>query len=566
MHAKKLLDVGSCVTIVALLLAGCAPAAAPPAPPKQAPAQAPTVQSKPAAETPVSKPAAHTPSPKAAPMESGRYGGVLTKSTLADPPMLDFSLNTSLMIFEHVGSVYNGLFQYDPLQPDKIINDLVEKWEASPDGKVYIFHLKTGIKWHDGKPFSAEDAAFTLMRNRFDKRSQLKDYAGFIEKAEASGPNTLKVTLEQPWSAFLANLAIGYSYMVPKHVVEAKGDLRTTAIGTGPFKLKDYSSGVRSEVVKNPDYFIKGRPYLDKISVLIVRDDAVRFAAFRTGQIKLTGISNSALSSSQAKFVKAVMSDKVNVLVGPALAFPAFIMQTRNKPWDDVRVRQAANLAIDRMLAIKVLEEGEADVGGIPGVVPRSEWSIPEDELLKMPGIRPSKEADREQAKKLLAEAGFPGGLKTKTLTRADYSSYIYLAQFVQNQLATVGIDLEIDAQEGAVYMERRGRFAYETMSSRATTVMADPDGASKYFGADNIYGFRDEKSFELFSKQRAAMDVAARKKLVIELQKRGLEVVPYVVLSWAYQRVGIWNEVRNYKAPIGNYNNHKFQDVWMAK
>ncbi|MBI2906214.1 MAG: ABC transporter substrate-binding protein [Chloroflexi bacterium] len=545
------------LTAFGLLLASCAPAAAPPPQPTQPlakPATSPEAKGAAPAATP--KPTAGQP----------RYGGVLTKVSPADPPMLDLALNTTMLIFENVGSVYNGLFQYDPLQNDKIVNDLVEMWETSPDGKVYTFTLKSGVKWHDGRPFTAEDAAFTLTRDKFDKASQLKDYTGSLQKAEAVDASTLKVTLESPWSAFIANLAIGYLIIVPKHVVQAKGDLRTTAVGTGPFKLKEYAQGVGSDLVKNPDYFVEGRPYLDGLKVFIVKDDGARFAAFRTGQIKLTGVGSGALKPGQANLVRNNMRDKASVMVSPSLQFPAFIMQTRNKPWDDVRVRQAVNLAVDRGTAVKVLEEGEGDIGTVPGIVPKSEWIIPEAEMMQMPGFRSPKDQDIAQARKLMADAGFPNGLKTKTLTRAGSTPMINTAQFFKDQLAKIGIEVEIDPRESAVYLERRGRFAYETLAATATTVMVDPDGASKYFGADNIYGFKDEQTFQIFDKQRATLDMNERKKLVIELQRRGLELSPFVVAGWGFNRVGVWNEVRNYKPPIGNYNNHKFADVWLAR
>ncbi|MBI2908618.1 MAG: hypothetical protein HYX92_13330 [Chloroflexi bacterium] len=551
------------IAVLALLLASCAPGAAPT--PKPAPPAQPTAKPPAPAASPAAKPTAPAATPKPAAGEP-RYGGVLVKSSSADPPMLDFALNAGYNIFENVGSVYNGLFQYDPLQNDKIINDLVEKWEASPDGKVYTFNLKPGVKWHDGQPFSAEDAAFTLTRDKFEKASQVKDYVGFLQKAEAVNPTTLKVTLEQPWSAFIANLAVGYLGIMPKHVLQTKGDMRSTAVGTGPFKLKEYVQGVGSTLVKNADYFVKGRPYLDGIKVFIIKDDGSRFAAFRTGQIRLTGISAGGLNPSQANLARSSMQDKVTVLNSPVLQFPTFIMQTRNKPWDDARVRQAVNLVIDRSLAIKVLDEGEGDIGSVPGIVPKSEWIIPEAELLQMPGFRSPKDADIAQARKLMAEAGFPNGLKTKTLTRAGFSAYINTAQFMKDQLAKIGIELEIDPQETAIYVERRGRFAYDTMAATASTIMLDPDGASKYFGADNIYGFKDEQTLQLFARQRATLDVGERKKLLLDLQRRAIELSPYVLSHWSQMRTGFWNEVMNYGAPIGQYNNHKFQDVWLAK
>ncbi|MBI2906675.1 MAG: ABC transporter substrate-binding protein [Chloroflexi bacterium] len=552
MWPSRLLMTAISLATLALLIASCAPVAAPAT---RAPAPAAT---KPAAAAPTVKPAGPIPTSKPA-AEQPRYGGTLSLGASADPPSLDPIKEASGTLF-NIYPVYSGLLQYDPLANEKIIPDLAERWELGADKMSYTFYLRKDARWHDGKPFTAEDAAFSVDNQR-KTSARKKDLLSAISGAEVAGENAVRVTLKYPSASIPAWLAVGSMAMAPKHVYDAKRDLRNEGDGTGPFKLKNYSLGIAMELVKNPNYFVPGRPYLDGITAYIVRDRGTLMAAFRTGRIKLP-VPYIFVAPSEAKMIGGSVPQAI-VQPYKSLRFGIFRMKMTDKPLDDVRVRRAMYLATDRQAALRAVGEGEGTLGvaNIGG-----EWAIPQEELLKQPGFRQPKDADIAEAKKLLAEAGYAGGLDTKILVRTGYGADLKVAEFMTDQLSKVGIRAVVDVQESATYLDRIDRGAYETTTSNDGIDITDPDSSSSYFVKGNRYFVSDDKLHELFQKQVGTTDPAERKKVVLEMQYRVMEVAPYVIALWFRHYIAFWPEVKNYKAGTGQHNNSKYQDVWLAK
>lgn len=559
MRTKKWFFLASSLAILSLLWTSCAPAVAPTPLPKTTPLPA----KAPVAETPAPKPAAPSPTPKPA-AEQPNYGGTLTMIAHADPPDLDVQRQTILALFGAAGPAYSGILQYDPFQNDKIIGDLAERWEASPDGTTYTFYFHKGVKWHDGKPFTSLDAKFSL--ERYQDFSGLKVFVKGIKTIETPDANTLKVILERPNAAFTSQIAHGRILMAPKHVVDAKGSLRRDVVGTGPYKHEEYVSSLGTKLVKNPDYFIKGRPYLDRINSYIISDVSTRLAAFRAGRVKMIGMPpDQPLTLAQSEAVKKEMPQAA-VLPYRALNGWAIPMNTTKPPWDDVRVRRAAFLAIDRQKALQVVAEG---VGELGLTFIYGEYAVPEAELLKMPGYRQPKDQDIAEAKRLLAEAGHEKGFKSSINVRAGYAMYEKVAIFAKDQLAKVGIDLQLNVLEFASYLDRANRLAFDTMSRLDPLTIEDP-GVSDRDLTLKMGGFfatmDDPKLMELYDKQAAAMDVNERKKLVYEIQYRVAEIATHIFFFWSNGFLAMAPDVRGYKPGIGTHNNYKLQEVWLAK
>ncbi|MBI2906155.1 MAG: hypothetical protein HYX92_00720 [Chloroflexi bacterium] len=555
------------LNILAIAVASCAPAAAPaPTPrPTSAPAKAETPAAKPVA--PASTPAA-TPKPAA---DQPRYGGVLTRANPEDPPNLDVHQASSVNAQLPLANIYNGLVRYDPADVNKVIPDITEKWEVSPDGKVYTFSLQKGVKWHDGRPFTSEDAKFSLERMAFWKEHKIVSPRGGallspVEKVDAVDPNTLKVTLKYPSASFLENAASGFVLMLPKHVIQAKGDMKKDAVGTGPFKFKDWSLGVSFEVVKNPDYFVKGLPYLDGVKVFPIKDDATRLAAFRTGQIRMTGIASKALTHTEAERVRREMPDKATVVSHPAAMRYLLFFNSKKKPWDDIRVRQAVDLVFDRKAAIAI----NTNVGVLGASLhPTGKWGIPEDDMAKRPGYRQPKDQDVAKAKSLLTEAGYADGFKTTMLVRSGTVSE-QQGVVAKDQLGKIGINVSLDVRESAVWQDRSNRHDFEISSLPASDPTDDPDATfSAYYitgGSRNFGEFSDKQIDDLFKKQAATLDEKERKKLVLQIQERILELALYPVIFWDVYNMGYWNEVRGYKPGFGPYTHNNLDRVWLAR
>lgn len=566
MSMKKLLTIVSCLTAVGLLMASCAPAVAPTATPQKASTPAKTT-----VETPAAKPTMPTPSPKPG-AEQPRLGGVLTWAQGPEPASFDIHQESGGQHPLYLMPAYNGLLQYDPSSwPEpKIVQDLASSWEISSDGLEYTFRLKSGVKWHDGKPFTSEDVKLSLDRNRTPPRGMRSPrQAAFrsIAEVQAVAPDTVRIRLQRPSAALFSILAIDWLVVLPKHVVEAKGDMKRDILGTGPYKFKSFTPGASFEVVKNKDYFIKGRPYLDGITWYIVPDIATRFAALRTHRVQVTPHNAYGLRASQSELVRKEFGDKITVNKVSSLIFYAFWMPYNKAPWNDVRVRRAVDMAIDREKAIKVAVEGQGDLGGF--MPPGGTWALPDAEFSKLPGYRQPKDADIAEAKRLLAEAGYAQGIKTTTITR-NAPQFEKAMVALKEQLAPVGIDITVSLKDLVSLSDMLYKRNFDTAYFSGSTSFDDPD---LVFGQNFVTGlprnfsdFSDEKFDKWYDEQSRLVDPVKRKQIVLDMQRRMFELVPSSVLFWGVFEQGVWNEVKGLGRHNGVYNNLKFQDVWLAQ
>ncbi|MBI2906514.1 MAG: hypothetical protein HYX92_02530 [Chloroflexi bacterium] len=566
MQRKWIITV-SCLTILGLFAGSCSPAAPPaqPAKPTEKPAAAATAA--PAAATPKPAAPAATPKPSA---EQPKYGGVLAIPALSDPISLDMQQETSFNAENVLQLAYNGVTQFNPDSPEEVIGDLAKNWELSRDGITYTFRLNESVKFHDGSPLTAEDVRFSFERMTAPPRgiaAPRRADLDAISKLEAPDKDTVKFILKYPSAPFLSVTSSGFMVVYSRAFVEKKVHMKNDVMGTGPYKFKSYSPGTSLVYVKNPDYFVKGRPYLDGVTFYFIRDAATRLSAFRTGRIKLTGPGDAGLSPTDADTVKKTMPQAIT-LSYPGLCRALLILNNEQQPWADVRVRRAALLAVDRPRAIDVLAHGFGELGSnMPG-----KWGMPREDLLKTPGWRQPKDADIADAQKLLAEAGYPNGFGVKALVRAE-KAYEEVAVFAADQLAKVGIKLELEVRESAVRttMLQQGNFSIHP--EQGCLSYPDPTNVARYFAppragdwGQNWQRDKDSKTWELFEKQSRAVDPKERAQVVRELDLRLNEMASRPLIYWRNGVIGMWPEVRGRGKLIGNYSFQKYQDVWLAQ
>lgn len=544
-------------TLILLLLASCSPAASPPA--------------KPAATTAatVATPATKTvelvsPTPaREPPADQPRYGDILTVSVAADPANFDIHQEGSIAVLELLVPAYDSLVQSD-LRTGAIVSGLAEKWEMSADGLNYTFSLRKGIKFHDGKPMTSQDAKLSMDRQKDPPkniRSARQEQFNFVDRIEAPDDSTVRIVMKQVYMAFMAQFATDWFVIYPKHVVEAKGDMKRDVVGTGPFKFKSYASGVSLELTKNPDYFPKGLPYLDGITHYIIKDPATRFSALRTGRVHMSG-HNAHLSSAEGALLKA---QNIAVWKYPALAGPRYPINSVKPPFNDVRLRQAVGLAYDRQTAVKVLYEGDAKIGTF---LPPGEWGFSEEEIHKLPGFRQPKDADRAEAKKLLAEAGFPDGFKMTLLVRALRPD-MNAGEYMRDQLAAIGITAAIEVQETVVFNAHTRSFNFQIASQMNTWRINDPDELGRKYltGAAQNYGGWGSKRFDqVFEEQTRTVDTVKRKALTREMDKILMQEYPDLVPLWVDYVLATLPAVKNFGAPPGHYTGMRYADIWLAK
>ncbi len=587
MHWPKALRHNS--VLAALLLAGvaCAPAApaavTPSAAPTSAPAPAPaltsanaTATSVPSVSTP--RPAlpatptrVATPVPAVQPGEKPVYGGVMSIVQRGEPPSLNAVKDSSITTHHVIFPIYEYLLRRDPTAPwDKIIPDLAESWEVSPNGLQYTFRLRKDVKWQDGKPFTAEDAAFFL-RLKADPpvtRIALTAYYRSITKVDVVDPYTVRVTLARPDSVFLLHLSESRQGIPPAHLMkDADGKytdkvLDTQAVGTGPFKLKEWKHGVSVALERNPQYRIKELPYLDGITYYIIPDRATQFAAFRSGRVDITSVGGGTyLTPAELQIVQSQLAGKVSIYyIKTALQYTVRFNPGK-KPFDDLRVRQAAHLATDRQTALKLLADG---VGAIGGAFYPSPWAMPQQEVLTMPGFRQPKDQDAAKAKQLMADAGYTNGTDVVMAVRQEDQN---AAVWFQNELRKIGIRATLRVLAQVPYWESGSKREFPAYFGLLSMPTGHPDDVAEYYvSSGQIFSqLSDAKLDAMFDDVAQTVDVAEARKKSIALDRYiSVEQVYGVVLVHPDGYRAAWNRVRNLHLDgAGQLDSQRYEDTW---
>ena len=385
---------------------------------------------------------------------------------------------------------------------------------------------------------------------------------------EAPDPGTVVFKLKFPSASLLENLASPWNVIYPKKYLDKDPNyFKANVVGSGPFKFKSYTRGSTFEGEKNPDYFVKDRPYLNGYKFFISPETSVRAAAIRSGRAY---IEFRDLPNAEVDAIKKQLGDKVVVQETPMVGQFGIGMQNTVKPFTDLRVRKALTLGLDRYTGGKVLYQltGLRDVGGL--MRPGTEWAIPPGDLEKLPGFGRDAEKNRAEARKLLADAGYPHGFKAVLKNRNVKLPYQDFAVYAIQEWRKIGIEVENRPLETAAWFaDGRDSGNFELIVQPTVEYMDDPDQFLNRYttGASSNYGrFSDPVLDDLFSRQARTIDPAERKKLVIELQKRVLEQAYYMPGLWWTRRVVHLAKVKNYIAPPSHYTNQKLQDVWLSE
>ncbi|MBI2910154.1 MAG: hypothetical protein HYX92_21135 [Chloroflexi bacterium] len=548
--------------LIAVLLGGCAPPTAltPPGPAARPTAQAATEapQTKAAAPTPTVRPMVRQP----------KSGGTLLLANRLEPAHFDMHQDTSIGALLPLASSYSLLIQNDPMDENKIIGDLAKSWEVGADSLTYTFRLHEGVKFHNGAPLTAGEVKFNLDRIVFPPRGTIsarKDLFRAVDKIEAVDPSTVRVTLKHPQPSILTLLAMPFNFIFPPEVIKAKGDMKRDVVGSGPFKFSSYIDRISFSVKRNPDYFIKGRPYLDGITIYIITDARTRSAALQTKRLHMLPLSADLTPAEAAQLTQKAPSLTVHERVQPSNV--AVVPNIQVNPWGDLRVRQAVNLVMDRELGGKTVRAGYFP--GYGYTMPNGEWSLAENELMAMPGFRKPKDQDVAEAKRLLSEAGYAGGFRSALLTLSQ-AHHAETAEFAKDQLAKVGITADIQIIDSAAHKQRllEGRFEIATYNDSASADDPDIILGESYLteGTKNWGKWSSSKYDELYAKQTTTVDKQSRVELAREMQRLLHREAPKAIVAWARRFAAFWPEVKDYVPAHSHLLNNKFQDVWLDR
>ncbi len=508
--------------------------------------------------------------------QTPKYGGVLVTTPISAPPSLNPHEEGTIATVSVASPCFNNLVYFDPMKKlesvDTIIPELAERWSWQDNYRNLVFFLRGGVKWHDGKPFTSQDVKYTfdMVRGAPEAKGKLrvnprKLWYENVEAIEAPDPLTVVFRLKHPQPALLLMLASGYSPVYPAHVPVA--EFKTKCVGTGPFRLKEHKPGEYVEFEKNPDYFVKGRPYLNGIRYVIIKDRSTQVAALEGGRLDLgpiggwTKTNAETLKQNKPQLVVIRTSNNVNDNI---------LVNFKRPPFTDGRVRRAISLALDRSAYIQGPRQGDSIPGG--AMLPRPEglWGLPPAELAKLPGTGdPAKQ--KAEAQKLLAEAGFgPNNPLKVVVSTRTLALYVDVASWMVDQLKQVGLDATLEQIETGVWHPKMTRRDFQVALNLTGIGIDDPDANfSENFKCGSPRNYSDYCSEEidrLIAEQSQILDTSKRRKLVQEIDKKLQLDGARPILGWNAQWTVMWPHVKNFVPHYGIYNWARMQEVWLDK
>ena len=472
--------------------------------------------------------------------------------------------------------VFNNLVIFDQHiaqnSQDTIRPELAESWAWSADGKTLTFKLRKDVKWHDGKPFTSADVKCTfdmLMGKSQQKFRQNPRKAWYTEVNEVTvnGDYEASFNLKRPQPSLLSLLASGYTPVYPCHVSPA--DMRTKPVGTGPFKFVEFKANESIKLARNPDYWKKGLPYLDGIEFTIIPNRSTAILGFVSGKFDMTFPTE--VSIPLLKDVKSQAPNAVCV-VEPNNVSTNIIVNSSNPPFDNIDVRRAMALALDRKAFVQIQFEGQADIGGTMLPAPAGLWAMPKEMLESIPGYGPDVEKNREEGRKLMQKAGYGPDkhLAIKISTR-NIPVYRDPAIILIDQLKSIYIDAELDVVDTAQWFPKVARKDYSLGLNLTGNAVDDPDQSfyeNYSCGSERNYtGYCNKEIEKLFDQQSMEKDINKRKKLVWEIDKKLQEDVARPIIF--HSRTGTcWQPyVKNITIMSNSsYNGYRYEDVWMDK
>src|SRR5882672_4826593 len=394
-----------------------------------------------------------------------KRGGTMARASAWDPPVIDPRLTQSVGLFQFAGLVHNRLVRYrftdeaTGTNDLTLVGDLAESWEANSDHRVWTFKLRHGVKWQSVAPLNGRELVAADVKYCFEAYAK-EGVQSFtfreIEGMETPDKYTVRIHLKTPNVLFAHNLAEPIAVIFSREVLEEDGDLKKRMIGTGPFLLKEHTRKVRLVLARNPDYWDKGRPYVDEYTILSTPDAATRLAAFRSGQSDILWVA----SLSEAETVRKTNPAAAVQAYANSLAPFGLALAQDKPPFNDVRVRRAISMAIDRQKQVDTVFEGH----GIPG------WGVPyiyyQDKAPTLKELGPWWQYRPDEAKKLMAEAGQGKGFEA-TLFYYEYfpqmSSQVQLVQ--QDLKKNLNIDIKIQKLDYTTYYGRYVDSKWDGMS-----------------------------------------------------------------------------------------------------
>ena len=513
----------------------------------------------------------------AAAAEAPKRGGTLTYLIAADaPPSFDAHREGTFATMHSAAPFYSVLIRVSPENPgsatDFVCDLCTEMPEPADEGLTYAFKIRSGVKFHDGSPLTASDVAASWQHIIFPPEGVLsprQSYFMMVDRIEAPDPTTVVFHLKFDTSAFLPALAGPYNWIYRKAVLDKDPHwYEKNVMGSGPFKFVSYETGQSIKGVRNPDYYHPGLPYLDGFVGVYAPKQAVRVDAIRSDR---AAVDFRNLPPSGRDELVGALGGQIAVQEADLNCGNLITPNQQRKPFEDVRVRRALTLAIDRWNGAPALAKIAVvrTVGGI--VFPASPLAANKEELEKIAGFWPDIGKSRTEARRLLKEAGAEG-LSFELLNRNVDQPYKYNGIWVVDEWSKIGLKVTQRVLPTGPWFEgmRSGNFdiALEGNCQNVVNPLADIGKYLPHTVSSSNYGnFDDQKEAELYNRLLPETDKSKQRALLREFEKYVLdEQVHAIFLLWWYRIVPHHAYVKGWKISPSHYVNQDLGTIWLDK
>ena len=510
------------------------------------------------------------------PVLAQKSGGVLKISFFDNPASMSLLEEATGAALRPMMGVFNNLVMYDQHVAQNslssIVPDLATSWSWNEDGTELRFPLRQGVKWHDGKPFTAADVKCTwdlLMGKGTDKLrvNPRKSWYSNVAEVTIAGDYEVAFHLKRPQPYLLTLLAAGWSPIYPCHVPAR--DMRTHPIGTGPFKFVEFQPNEVIKTARNPDYWKPGRPYLDGIEWHIMPDIATRNLSFIAGKFDISSPYGTTVPLLED--VKSQAPQAVCELTATNVSRNLILNPTK-PPFDNPDLRRAVALTLDRQAFIDIITQGKGDIGATMLPPPEGLWGMPPDMLATLPGYDPDIAKNRAEARSIMERLGYgPDKRLALTLSSRNIPAYRDPAVILIDQLKEIYVDAVLEPVETANWFPKVMRKDYTIAINGTESGVDDPDqqfyenfvcGALR-----NYTGYCNPEVDKLIDRQSAEADPAKRKEIVWRIERRLAEDGARPIIF--YPRGGTCSQpyVKGLVTMVNSiYNGYRMEDVWLDR
>jgi peptide/nickel transport system substrate-binding protein len=501
-----------------------------------------------------------------------KTGGILKLGHFDSPASMSMLEESTQAVNRPMSGVFNNLVMFKQDVPQNslrsIVPDLATGWAWNEEGTELTFPLRQGVKWHDGKPFTAADVKCTFDLLMDDAKEKLrinprKSWYANVAEVTTNGDYEATVHLKRPQPSFLALLATGWSPIYPCDV--SPRDMRKHPIGTGPFKLVEFKPNQSITVTRNPDYWKPGRPYLDGIEYTIIKDVSTRLLSFLSGKDDVFF----GVTIPQLKDVKSQAPQAICDMFTPNV--PRNLLVNRDAPpFDNPDLRRAMSLSLDRKAFIDIISEGQGEIGAVMQPPPDGLWGMPPELLKTLPGYDPDVEKSRAEARKIVQKLGYgPDKRLAVTVSTRNVAGYRDPAVILIDQLKEVYIDGVLDTVDTTQWYPKIMRKDYTVGLNITETAVDDPDPAfyeNYVCGAMRNYtSYCNREIDKMVDEQSAMSDVAKRKQTVWAIEKKLAEDDARPILFYTRAANCYYPKVKGLVTQVNSiYNGQRFEDLWL--